>query len=90
MKVVIGFYGITRCLKYSIESINKNIFDILKVNNIEYDVYMHTYHLTNYKNIRTGEVINDNEIDNTEYKLLNPDYIEIDVQEERKNKSFII
>ena len=53
MKVVVGFFGITRSLKYTIESINENIFNILKINNIEYDIYIHTYYLTNYKNIRT-------------------------------------
>jgi hypothetical protein len=80
MKVAIGFFGITRSLKYTIQSIRENIFEILKNNNIEYDVYIHTYYLKNYKNIRTGEIVNDGDIDNEEYKLLNADYIEIDDQ----------
>jgi hypothetical protein len=86
MKVAVGFFGITRSLKYTINSINENIFDVLKTNNIEYDVYIHTYNLTNYKNIRTGEKVNDDQIDNTEYNLLNPDFIEIDKQETIKQK----
>ena len=82
MKIAIGFFGITRSLKYTIKSINERIFNVLKTNNIEYDIYIHTYHLTNYKNIRTREVIKDCDVDNDEYKLLNANYIEIDDQEE--------
>jgi len=81
MKVAIGFYGITRSLKYTIQSIHENIFNILKLHNINYDIYIHTYYLSNYKNIRTTERINDSDIDNKEYKLLNADYVEIDNQE---------
>jgi hypothetical protein len=86
MKIAIGFFGITRSLKYTIDSIKNNIFNILIKNNIEYDVYMHTYNLTNYKNIRTKENINDEDIDNEEYKLLQPDFVEIDIQEDIKQK----
>jgi len=80
MKIAIGFFGITRSLKYTITSINEKIFDILKKHNIEYDIFLHTYHVTDYKNIRTKELINDNYIDNEEYKLLNPNYVQIDDQ----------
>ena len=31
MKVAIGFFGITRSLKYTIKSINKNIFKCIKI-----------------------------------------------------------
>ena len=86
MKIAIGFFGITRSLKYTINYIKENIFNIFKLNNIEYDIFIHTYFLTNYKNIRTKENINDEKIDNKEYKLLNADYIEIDNQEEIKKK----
>jgi len=55
MKVAIGFFGITRSLKYSIESINKNIFDVFKENNIEYDIFIHTYFLKSYDNKRANE-----------------------------------
>lgn len=86
MKVAICFFGITRSLKFTIDSIHKNIFNILKVNNIEYDIYIHTFYLTNYNNIRTGESLMDDEIDNEEYKLLNANFIEIENQEEIKKK----
>jgi len=86
MKIAIGFFGITRSLKYTIQSINNNILDILKLNNIEYDIFIHTYSLNNYSNIRTGEIVNTDDIDNEEYKLLNADYIEIDDQDTIKER----
>jgi len=49
---------------------------------------MHTYKLNSYKNIRTSE--DKKEINNNEYKLLNPDFIEIDSQDEIKNKLNLI
>ena len=85
MKLAIGFFGITRSLKYTIESINKNIFDVFKSNNIEYDIFIHSYLLSSYKNNRTGEQIDDiSKIDNEEYKLLNPKYMKQDNQDEIK------
>ena len=38
-KVAIGFFGITRSLKYTIDSIKTNILDALTKNNINYDLY---------------------------------------------------
>ena len=43
MKIAIGFFGITRSLKYTINSINSNIFHVLELNNIDYDVYIQFY-----------------------------------------------
>ena len=45
MKVCICFFGLTRSLRYTIDSINKNILKILEDNNIKYDIYLHTYDL---------------------------------------------
>jgi hypothetical protein len=84
MRVCLAFFGITRSLKYTIDSINKNIFDIFINNNIEYDVFVHTYKLQNYTNVRTRE--NKKDVDNNEYKLLKPDYVEIDDQNMIKNQ----
>jgi hypothetical protein len=86
MKVAIGFFGITRSLKYTIASIKENILDVLKLNNIDYDIFVHTFFLTKYKNIRTVENIKDTDIDNEEYKLLNANYIQIDDQERIKEQ----
>ena len=44
MRIAIGFWGLTRCLKdHTIESIRKNVFDVLSDGGVEYDVFIHTY-----------------------------------------------
>jgi hypothetical protein len=75
MKVCICFYGIVqRSLKYTIESIETNIFNVLKDNDIEYDIYLHTYNSNFSNSTRSHE--NNIPIDVEDYKLLNPcDYI---------------
>jgi len=84
MKVAIGFFGITRSLKYTINSITENILEVFKKNDIDYDIFMHTYILNYYINIRAGESVTS--VDNEEYKLLNPKYVEIDNQYKIKKK----
>ena len=85
IKIALLFFGITRSLKYTIGSIKTNIFNVFEENDVIYDIFMHTYSLDNYVNTRTGEISND--IDNNEYKLLNPDYIQVDSQEIIKKKN---
>ena len=70
MKVCICFFGLTRSLKYTIDSINDNLFNILKPNNIQYDIYLHTYDLKILTNNRSNEL--ECKLDIDEYKLLNP------------------
>lgn len=82
MKVALAFWGITRSLKYTIGSINTNVLDVLKKNKIGYDIFMHTYRVNNYRNIRTNEI--NNNVDNEEYKLLNPNFVEIHDQDNIK------
>jgi len=84
MKIALAFWGLTRSLKYTIKSINEKILGILKTNNIDYKIFMHTWFVsTLYNNKRANEknII----LDNEEFKLLNPDYIEIHNQDEFKN-----
>jgi hypothetical protein len=84
MKVAVCFWGLTRSLKYTIDSINKYIFDIFKKNNIEFRVFMHTYSVfEKYNNSWANE--KNIVLDNEEYKLLNPDYLSIDNQEQVKS-----
>ena len=82
MKIAFAFFGITRSLQYTIDSIQKNIFAVLKGAGVEYDIFMHTYRLSSYKNSRTGEKLDT--INNEEYKLLEPNYLEIHDQDELK------
>jgi hypothetical protein len=69
-RVAIGFYGITRSLKHTLRSIYQNIFKPFEDNGITYDIFIHTYKLSRYNNIRTKEYSTD--MDNSEYELLNP------------------
>ena len=57
MKVALCFWGICRSTDKTIDSIKTNIHNVLKQNNIEYDTYVHTYHLSKpYSNKRAGEL----------------------------------
>ena len=69
-KICICFFGLTRSLKHTYPSIEKNIFNVLKKHNILYDVYLHTYDLKGLTNKRSGEFACP--LDNNEWKLLNP------------------
>ena len=73
-KIAIIFYGLTRSLNKTINSIHENIFNVLKENLIEYDIFIHTYKINGeYKNDwsheNTANYINE-DID----KLLKPKY----------------
>lgn len=85
MKVALCFWGLTRSLKHTINSIQEHVLQPLKQAEIEYTIFMHTYTMsTKYHNPRTGEV--NMNLDFDEYKLLNPDYIQIDDQDDIKSK----
>lgn len=79
-KIAICFWGLTRSLKNTLQSIKENIFDVLLSYDIEFDIYLHTYKLYNpYNNFRSGE---DNiYLDNEEYKLLNPNFFMVEDQD---------
>ena len=81
MKFCICFFGVIgRSIEYTIDSINENIFNVLKANNIEYDVFIHNMIVDKISNPRAGEI--NSIINNENYKLLNPtEYIE-DKQED--------
>ena len=82
MQVALGFFGITRSLKFTIDSIKHNITDSLNELDYDFKIFLHTYALDSYNNVRTGE--STTQIDNDEYKLLNPDYFVIENQDEVK------
>lgn len=85
MKIAVCFFGLIRSLKYTHDSIKKNLFDILTNNGHEYDIYIHTYDLEILTNIRSGE--KNVKLDVNDYKLLNPKEIIIEDQDEF-DKSF--
>ena len=80
-RIALCFFGLTRSLKFTLSSIKKNILDPLSKDNIEYDIFLHTYKVKKpYTNPRAGETrihLNSNE-----YKLLKPDHFLIEDKEE--------
>jgi len=74
MKIALVFFGITRSLRYTIHSIQRNILDPLSNHSV--DIMMHTYSMKKYKNARTREA--SASYNNSEYKLLNPDRFKIE------------
>ena len=88
MRVALAFWGLTRSLKYTIGSINEKILNILKTNNIEYKIFMHTWTINSVYNNTYAKEANIH-LDNEEYKLLNPDYFETHDQDDfKKNIKF--
>ena len=79
MKIALVSWGLTRSLKKTLPSLKKNLFDVLKENQIDYDIYLHTYKIIgNYSNTRTGE--KNMKLDDKEFQLLNPFKFKVDIQ----------
>eukprot|EP01031_Cornospumella_fuschlensis_P030322 gene30322-36641_t len=77
--VALCFWGLLRSLKHAYPSIEKFIFHPLIENNIEYDIFVHTYKFRErYSNVRNGE--NETQLNFTEYALLNPNYVYLEDQ----------
>ena len=79
-KICICFYGLTRSLKITINSIQENILKVLIKNNYYFDIYLHTYNLKYINNKRSNE--KNIKLDTEEYKLLHCDYFKIDNQDD--------
>ena len=76
--VAICFFGLTRSLEYTLDSIKENILTPLKNANINYDIILHTYNLDFINSKRSGE---NTKLNTEEWKLLKPDYYKIDNQD---------
>ena len=71
MKFCICFFGVIgRSLKYTFQSIQLNILEVLKENNIDYDIYIHNNYIENLTCPRAEE--SNCKINNLIYKQLNP------------------
>jgi hypothetical protein len=80
-KVAILFYGLTRTLEKTINSIKEKLLTPLNKNNYEYDIFIHTYKIHgSYTNIWSGESVT-NYINEDIEKILNPKYYIFDDQE---------
>lgn len=85
MKVAILFWGLVRSLKFTIDSLEQNVFKVLRDNNIQYDKFIHCYYFNRkYTNNRASEFKID--LDADEYKLLDCDYVERDNQDKVAKK----
>jgi hypothetical protein len=85
MKIALIFWGLTRSLSKTINNIEEKILNHLKNNKIEYKIFLHTYYFEgNLDDRRTGE--RNIKLDFEEYKLLKPDYFQIDNQDEIKKQ----
>jgi len=83
MKIALCFWGITRSLKYTIDSIKHHILNPLKDADIEYVIFVHTFKFqSEYNNPRAKEF--NVTLDFDEHTLLNPDFLQIDDQDEFK------
>lgn len=85
MRIALVFWGLTRSLKTTYPNINEKILLHLKANKIEYKIFLHSYFFNGTHNDRrTGE--RDIKLDFDEYKILKPDYFQIDNQDDIKKK----
>ena len=80
--VAICYWGMTRSTRHVYKTHIEHIYNVLKENNIDYDVYMHTW--KNSQNIIWGTDCNI-ENDYSEYKLLSPNFYQIDEQDDFLN-----
>lgn len=81
MKFCICFFGvISRSLRKTINSIETNIFNVLKENKIEYDVFVHNNIIEKIYNDRNNADEINIKINNDDYKLLNPTKYDEDEQ----------
>ena len=80
--IAICYWGMTRSINYTYKSHIQKLYTILKNSNINYDIFMHTWKTEN--NIIWEKDCNV-PIDYNEYKLLNPNYYQIDMQQDFLN-----
>lgn len=73
MKFCLCYFGLApRSIRYTIDSIRENVLNVLKENGIEYDIYMHSFLLDKINLTRSNE--KDIELNNSDWKLLEPDF----------------
>ena len=83
-KIAICYWGLTRSTKKIAYTHYKNLFDVLSKYSVKYSVFMHTWKTQEKQRVWDVEV--DVPIDYEEYQLLNPDFYQIDDQDEFTNQ----
>lgn len=79
-KVAILFFGLTRTLGKTIDSIKTNLFTPLDENLIHYDIFIHTYKIFGKYNNMWSRENTDNYINEDVETILNPKYFIFDNQ----------
>ena len=80
-RVAILFFGLSRSLGKTIESIKKNLFTPLDNNSIDYDIFIHTNKISGAYHNRWSKEHTDNYNNENIIKILNPKYFIWDNQE---------
>lgn len=81
MKIAICFWGLCRSTDKIIESLQKNVFEVLTAAGIDYDVFVHTFSIHRvYSNARAGE--QGLMLNNSLHTLLNPKEALVEDQDE--------
>jgi len=79
--VAVCYWGMTRSLNKIKNTHENNIYNVLKSNNYDYDIFIHTWKTktkTQFVWLKETNVL----IDEEEYKCINPNYYKIDVQDD--------
>lgn len=66
-KVALCFYGVTRSLRFTLPSIKRRLLDVMRDGGLEVDVFVHTYDMLQYGNVRDGK-------DSFEYNSFRQDF----------------
>jgi hypothetical protein len=80
-KVAIIFFGLTKNLGNTINSIKKNLFTPLSNNSIDYDIFIHTYKINGAYHNNWASEYTENYINEDVEAILNPKYFIWDNQE---------
>lgn len=83
VNIALAFFGLTHNLEYTMETIQKNVFDVFKEASVNYDVYLHTYSMETYNNPRSKEF--NIKYNNQSYKILNSDCFHVDKKSDITN-----
>jgi hypothetical protein len=81
VKIAICYFGLTRSIRFIYRNHYENIFDVIKENGAEYDVFLHTW-TTEAQNNTLWDQINPIPIDYNEHNFFKPLGYQIDSEEE--------
>jgi hypothetical protein len=76
LRVAVCFFGLTRSLQFTINSIRDNVLDVLLASGAKYTIYLHTHNVQMVNNPRSREV--NVSLDPSLYRLLRPDQAVVD------------